>query len=312
MKKFLYRAIIFIILLFGLNYAGAKYFDLVFPENYNNKFYWIFSKKNEHYDFAVAGSSRAFNVVDVKTLERKMNNRGINIGVGGSGLGDTYLILNKLIQNEVKIDHLVLHVDRTCLCDSTLSYPFHDYTFMPFLDDSTVGNVVLDHRPESFWYWDQFPFTKYMEFNERFPINNIFNPPSNIARYDTSNGSKLLYKASMEEFEAPKSRKYVVSESAKSYLNLIISLAQHSNIKLIFYSAPVMSELKGYYDTSNPDEYLRATSTEHNIPYLDFRSHALCDQEAFFADMGHLNGRGAIRFSSELADSLEVYIKAMP
>jgi len=69
------------------------------------------------------------------------------------------------------------------------------------------------------------------------------------------------------------------------------------------FSAPVYHHngmFKKYDEASR--EYIARYCQERGIPYLDFSDAKFDPSE--FRDYGHLNGRGALRFTAILADSL--------
>ena len=131
---------IYLLICFPLSILYENYFknnlDLSLKPN------WILAKKNQHFDFAVLGSSRVINLVDVQAIEQKNKNQGINLGSSGTGLPETFLLLNQFLKNGNTIDTLFLEINPNLLnAEMSFSLPFHPYHYFQFIHQLEVAEV---------------------------------------------------------------------------------------------------------------------------------------------------------------------------
>src|SRR5690554_4090222 len=110
MKKLFINILLFLIILFSIFWILDYAFTTVYKKGDYTKIQWLYNKKNQNYDYAIHGSSRAFTTIDVGKINSKTALKGINISVDGSTITDQYLMLKIFLGNNNNIKHLYLQV----------------------------------------------------------------------------------------------------------------------------------------------------------------------------------------------------------
>ena len=89
MKRFLKHISIFvgigILLLNGIGYVLDQYYGKLNNQFVDHKANWIFKKNGENLDYAVLDASRAYNVIDINTIDLTAGLTGLNLGERGAG-----------------------------------------------------------------------------------------------------------------------------------------------------------------------------------------------------------------------------------
>ncbi|MGK0186513.1 MAG: hypothetical protein ACI9R3_002296 [Verrucomicrobiales bacterium] len=174
MKKFLCRCLTFVLVTFVICHLINPALNLYFEEGRNSRLNhrsgWIFGFKDQAFQFAVLGSSRTLNQVDVRTLEDAGIGRGINISNSGAGYAQNYLVLRRFFELNNRIDRLVLNFDRDCFeSDVHFTDPFQEHAFLPFTGEKWVDEIFRDElRPSKYWLYRILPTSRYLEYNDRY------------------------------------------------------------------------------------------------------------------------------------------------
>jgi len=279
----------------------SKYYDNYYSKNLDlcSKVDWILNKKNEQFDNAFIGSSRVFNMIDIKMFEQKTNSKSINIGTSGSSFAENYLLLYKFIKNNNKIKQLFLQIDIYCL-DTKVAYkyPFHDYNFLPYMNDSVVANIMKDNVSIiKYLTWKHVPFAKYIAFSNFYPLYKTFKGGFNCSTsdFDITMGSRLETDLNYKNFRVKSKKNYSVSSIDLLYLDKIIDFTSKHDIDLILYSAP---ERKSYHKHQlNRIELLNLIKTRTKQEIISFESDTTFNNDDYFRDDTHLNSKGTMVFT---------------
>jgi hypothetical protein len=321
MKQFILKLFLFLLLLAIPLYGLEKYYDSYFSKNLDscNKPLWVLKQQNNRYDFAVLGSSRVFNMLDILSLEKGTNKNGINIGASGSAYAENYLLLKQFVKtNQIKT--LVVQVDLYSLdSKNAFGYPFHDYLYLNKLKESEVDSIYRDNvSPIKYYMWNYIPFSKYMEFSNFFSLYKVIRGgyECESSFLDTTKGSFLVdgNEAFTDDAKADQNNSFknrYINEKDYSYLKKIVAFARQKNIQVIFYTAPEYYE--GFALQGNRNSIFKKISNfakENSIPYYNFDvfTYGLCKNKAAFKDNTHLNTLGSLKFSSDFADSLRKHL----
>ncbi|HXD91775.1 MAG TPA: hypothetical protein VNX01_01110 [Bacteroidia bacterium] len=248
-------------------------------------------------DYAVLGSSRVFNMVDIKSLDSTFNKKGINLGTSGSSYAENYVLLSEFLSKN-NISELILNIDEFCFnSKNSYSYPFHEYEFLPLSDK--YNDVFLDYIPKwKSYLWKALPLTKYIEFNHQFVLK-----PNNLL--DKNMGSLLLNETDENEgfgntkFETKRSQAKI-SEVDKKYFLKIIQLCNSKNIKVILITTPIYN----YNHQSFFSSYIKSISQELNLRYYGFEG-LMENNRIYFNDYTHTNKLGSIQYSINLGKKLK-------
>jgi hypothetical protein len=302
MKLFFVKLVIFVVSLWIVSEVLARTLDKVFVKDRSHKEMWTLSQHDLSMGYVIAGDSRAFNTIDARTMEIRTGQPSINVGFGGQGTIETYLTLYLFLQHENQVRNVILQIDGADLDDSL---KFQAYLYMPYLADREVAATVRDVIGlKRYAVLKAFPLAKYWEYNNFYGLDRLQQARSGMSSYDQTAGSELLYDENYHEFPGtPSDPAFVVDLRSRRYLDRLVQLTRNRGIRLTMFSAPVYHH-KGMY--KQYDEAARAFIAgycrERGITYLDFSDAKFDPTE--FRDYGHLNGRGALRFTAMLADSL--------
>jgi hypothetical protein len=314
MKHYIIRSGLFSLVLIVLFQVLGYVFDAQFSDFKNrsldHRASWIFQQKDQQLDIVVLGSSRALNIIHVPTLEKDLNIKGVNVATSGSSLAQNYLILRQFFEAGNSSKTLLLNLDYSALTsDSSYTYPFQDYAFLPRFSEAWVSEVYKDEIPATkYWLWKIAPFLKYVEFNDRYPIYQTFanrNKGLDMAALDSTKGSELLFDV-VQKFDTMELRKPVFEphQSDLDYLNKIVELSAQYDCQIVLYSPPFHQNILSTRDDSEIKKGIEDLAKQLGLPlYYKSESH-MSGQDAMFKDNSHLNGAGALIFTREIGAEL--------
>jgi hypothetical protein len=303
-KLFLKISAAFLILI-SVGWVGSRYLDCFFTESFRaEKEFWVMNQQHKDCDFAVLGSSRACNAVDITEMERCGNLSGVNIGVSGTNYAGNYLMLQRFLNQENRIKTLMIQVDIFGL-DSKHSFsnPFRVQNYLPYLDvDPCVDRVVKENSSRSrYLLWKHLPLAKYVEFNTEYL--------KYFSKHVRKNFEEELYK---NKGYIPITDGHAILKASRLeknidmrdfyYLTKIIEYAQDKGIGVILFTSPqyftVKNSIKTYGTFSDFVDFLCAT---YDVPYFSFEDAAISYDKKKFSDATHTNSAGSREFSRLLA-----------
>lgn len=286
-------------------YLLTQYFENRFINNNNNKSTWIINRSGDTVDYAFLGSSKIYNLIDIKTLIEGTDIKAINLGTSGSSYGENLLILEKYLQHNV-VKNLVLGVDYFMLIDPNIffRYPFHDYLFTPFIGKDSIirKNIFLNSKKLNYYKWLYLPFTRYLDFNSQYFNSEYFSNYRFKPQFDEY-GTELYPDSLILYVKYTKVEKFEVNEKVLSYLNSIITLCENKKVNIILLSIPHYHQVYSH-DNQKAIDFIYDFSKEKNIRYINFRGHWLELAKPYYLDDYHLKEKGAKIFSRILKDSL--------
>ena len=318
MKKFFIRIGVLLGILWVIFYFLDDAFEKKALEDKCRRSVWSFSFQDQHFDFVVSGSSRAYNMIDIPTMMDSSGQKGLNLAYSGTGFEEQYLILRKFVENGNSIDQLFLQTDiKSFNSAGMFNYAFHDFNYLPYLDrDTFVANVVQDNtHPIKFLLWKYVPFVKYMEFNLEYPLSFLFKGFDDCRAKFDAYGSELrkgvspAFMRASEDYDPDKLRlskeamEGLISDKTYGYFKRIIKLCEEYDIELILYTPPIFYTIVG--DDKNRNDYkdiMQEMADRHELPYYNYLSDSLCFDKANFYDAAHTNRKGSIAFSAKLSD----------
>jgi hypothetical protein len=288
-------------------FANPNYLD-----HKTNKRAWTIKQRNQKFDFAVLGSSRAYGSFDMAQLKLLTNKSCINLGANGSGYVDNYLSLYLFLKNNNKIDTLFLQVDIYSLnSKNSFSNAFHTYQFLPYWKDSLVREGLSPFlNKKELAVWNSVPPIRYFKYNK------YFSPKEVVRRYRLRNTNspfdKLLGGPSNHSKDESEQDNFIIKSTRSrsfddldiEYLNKIIALSMNNNIKVIAYKAPELlthqQSISNYSDLSDRIDSILKT---HNILYIKpDRNIESVDKN--FANPTHLSQIGRSEFTPYFAERI--------
>lgn len=277
----------------------------------DEKPFWFLNKSNNVYDFAVIGSSRAENLIDIESMEKATNLKGINLAMQGTGHAGLYLMLKGFIERKNKIRLLLIQVDEYSL-DSKKSYinAFSTHAYLPYFADKSINEIIRENADyKKYLLWEYLPFSRYVDYNSyyiTYYLNFIIGKRNK--NYEQTKGSDLEYNKNVFKFD--KSKYKVVERKINNldvlYLNKIIDYAGENNIAVIMFTAPQYCEIPQYLNTHNESHKLfESIANIRKIKYLNYESDEISRDNSLFFDATHLNGIGSKKFSEELSHDIK-------
>lgn len=293
MKQFLFRSTAFVVLLYLVSLPIAWYFN----NHYHtyNKQHWILQQKNLSLDYAVLGSSRVFNVVDINAMDRSSGLNGINLGTSGGSYAENYIVLNEFLkQNHIKT--LLLSADEFNFnIAAGVEYPFHDYEFLHLF--SRYDSIFKDYMPAwKYQMWKLVPAARFIEFNDQYTIRN--KPDTAL---DHNKGSELLYHWGTTDMEYR--RQTIINDIDRRYFFDLLKLCETNHIKVVLFSAPIfrMSHLK---PNAPIESFLDQVCSSKKLQRIQAEGLIDTDNKTLFLDYRHANAKGSKIFSSGLGKKL--------
>ena len=305
------RAVLFVVLAGGVLFSLGKFFDHAAKQDLREKARWVISKRNESYDFAVLGSSRPYVGVNIPTVEHKQGKKGVNLAIDGTTYPEQYLALTLfLAHNHIK--QLILDANIFAFDSSAFKYPFRAYEYLPWVDDPVVFGQLHDYFGTRAVAWKWVPFFKNAEFNSKIGViqgytfvKSQFDPRAKVAEFDRY-GTRLIDR----EFDEPGLASYAnvtwkMEALPQRYFLRLLELARKNQIEVTMIMLPeYQAAMERQLNRQAVIDYYTAVAASNHIPLLRFDQDAICRDKSKFYNVNHLNRRGALEFSAQLADRL--------
>ena len=302
MKPFALKALIFVVSFWLGCFVVNRVLNRAFIQDRSHKQMWSLSLRDLSMDYAIVGSSRALNNVDALALSSKTGSHVVNLGCGGQSIMDMYLTLYLFLKHNNRVHDVLLQVDGT---DVDYSHQFMSYIYVPYLSDAQVAAT----ESEMGGFKRRIartvcPLSAYWEYNDFYDLQRLRQIRSEKSEYDATQGSQLLYDDSYNVFPVIEEQpRFVADARSVKYLERLMKLAVDHGVRVTVFSAPQYHRdpIFRRYD-NDARSYIAQFCRDHGVRYLDFTEAQFDSSE--FRDYGHLNGRGAERFSLMLSDSL--------
>lgn len=299
-------------LVFAPLYPLAHFYDRQIQKDTAEKGIWVLSLKNKTFDYVLVGSSRVFNVVSPLVMDSVLGMKGVNLGVGGTGYAENFLLLDQFFKNGNKAKIILIQVDMWGLLapEKAYSHPFNDQCYLFLIGKGTSDSVIAKNtNPLKHVLRKYLPFFSYAEYNNIYPMNSVYAGfPHKPADFEKEAGVYLRDNDGQRDKVFTDSLKVQHREycaaSAES-LQQLIALARKHNCTVVFFTSPTYSVYLPYEpDNKVMHDSLDAIANRNSIPYFDFEKSSICDERKDFRDFTHLNRKGSGIFSALLADSL--------
>jgi len=306
MRNFLQKLLLFGLLFWGANSIVAMIIAPRIRLNLHDKYHWVMSRKGEHFHTALLGSSRVENCVDAREFHRITGKRCVNLGVGGAGAADQYLLLHGFLRDNT-VDEVLLQLDYLTLMDY-FTYGFRDYEWLCYDDSESVRSALIQQRGLiRCLFWKSVPFMRLMEFSSQYRYFFFEEPPTSTT-WDSTDGSRLLSSGGAPDNSFAAFR---VDPQSIEYLRKIQSLCRERGIRLIAFQTPYPPVIEKLTDRSNSDPEIARFCDEAKLPFHDF-SRTFYDRPELFYDRHHLTSTGSLAFTRLLGEALKQADKAAP
>jgi hypothetical protein len=301
MKKFLTKSLILFLLVFGPLYPLAKYYDSRMPFNTSEKAIWITNQKETDYDYAVIGSSRAFNVISITKMDSVLSMKGINLGVSGAAFAENLLLLDQFYRNGNSLDVLMIQVDMWGIInpDTAYTHEFNDQNYLHLTGEPLVDSIMYQKiNPVKYFMRKTIPFFKYAEYN------NVYTPAKILSGFEHSPEAFESKKKNKSAIVEPKKAGYYLyDEKSAEWLEAIIRLARKNGTQVLLFTSPTeRNYCNSLADNSALQDSINSLAGKLSVPFHNFEKDTICLQKNYFRDGVHLNKTGGDVFSVLLAD----------
>ena len=194
-----------------------------------------------------------------------------------------------------------------------VNYHFHEYAFLPYLEDTSISSVIADVSGElKLAFWKYIPFAKYAEFNIWYPIRYLWSEDICQYKYYDDFGSAVLSEDNKGALDVERlfvdttfKKEYHFDPIALKYVKKNLQLSKDYKIETITYTAPEYVALyKTQINRSNMNAKIDSLSKSYNAKFYLFENHPICYNKKLFADYSHLNAKGTKIFTKLMIDSL--------
>ncbi|HRG89457.1 MAG TPA: hypothetical protein PLW44_10585 [Chitinophagales bacterium] len=302
-----------LIVLIAMLYAADCYYYYVTATYHTDKAQVIMRISNIRYDYIMVGSSRTECFFNTAIIDSITGLKGYNLGLDGSEFAESYLLLDQFLKHNNKVKVVFIQADIfQMLPDYSYSYPFHEYRYLPFINDATVAATVKEKRGIlKYVVWRYVPFIKYAEFNTEYSIEDVVSKYNNKPYLYANNGFRYL--STISHSDSFVDKRYTEERintkmslpDGNPYLDKIIALLKDNGCQPVLIQPPVYAGIEKWARQFD----IKDEARKSNVPYCDYLSVELSTKGSLFRDYTHLDGKGAIIFSTQIADSIKTVVK---
>jgi hypothetical protein len=296
MKKLLKKILVFLIILFSI----LLFADIVYSKKLINNnqisygeietFNFILNE-TDNVDFLIYGSSRAKSNFDVQSFKINTEYSIENLGIQGHNFWLQYLRHLKYLKSGRIPKNIIVNIDWMTFQKKPDLYNYNQ--FLPYmLWDFDIYNFTKSY--EAFTFFDYFiPFYRYIgrtdilftSLNKNKSKNHI----KNESRFNNNIDTIHFHKPTINLFS--------------NFINECQSL----KIKLYFVHAPdFIDNQKKYINRDDLIFLIGSISKKHEILFLNYSNHPLSYNKEYYKDIGHMNIKGAKKFTEILVDTLKI------
>ncbi|WP_131494724.1 hypothetical protein [Flavobacterium enshiense] len=238
-------------------------------------------------DFVFLGSSRVQNHIVTELVESQTSKKALNLGVQGGRLDDVFLMLKILKENEVFPEKVFIQVDYL--------YNFEGPSVivgcesLPYIKTNPIVKEHIKENNPSFAFNYYIPFYRYASNDFKIGFREFF---CSLLGKKTKLNLEDGFEGKNEKF---KDINYKLPDSIIQKNTVFIKIDEFcklNNIDITYFCAPFCSRV---YDS----DFIEKLKVK--IPELKDFSKSI-PEEKYFKDCGHLNEKGAYKFTQMLID----------
>lgn len=291
MKRFYkFTILFFIILLIASMLLDLIYTTVISNSSARNKVENVIHTKNNKYDVIIMGTSRANNHFVTKVFEDK-GLKAFNYGMSGAHLFETALLLKLMVANKYEIKNLILEADLS-ICNEKRDEGT-TARFMPYIHHNEIIKKHYKNEPDFFQVY-YLPFYRYIKFDNKIGFRELYDVVSkkptnalhNKGYYPLISKKKGNMKNDISSLKAIRNK----------YYEEIKQICKENNIKLTVVMTPMCENTKGlnYFD-----------KVQQLYPEIHNFENVIANDDNF-SSCGHLNHKGAMKFSKVLIERLKL------
>ena len=257
-------------------------------------------------DIAIYGSSRAWVHFNSQMIQDSLQVPVYNFGIDGHNFWLQYLRHLEYLKHNKKPHTIILSVDAFTL--QKRSDLYQPEQFLPvMLWNQNVYNYT--HSYEGYSIYDYcIPLLRYVGQKEALEqIWHVMKGAAQPQRHKGFAGMDMTWNKDLEMAQA-KGEKYTIQfdkPTMRLFERFLIE-CKKAKIDVVLVYAPEYTD--GQHFVSNRKQlmdYYRKQADQNHIPFLDFSSDALCDDQSLFYNSSHLNKTGADLFTRKFIHVLK-------
>lgn len=303
-SKFLIKSLLFLAILFFLDYFIGFFLNYFYFKQVSGYLYrTTYAMNHTKAEILIFGSSTANHHYYPSSFEERMNKSVYNTGRDGNTVFYNYAVLESVLKRYTpKI--AILDVNIQEFKEEPESYDRLS-SLLPYYKTHPYVNPIIQLRS---------PYEKYKFYSKIYPFNSLIfaiavgNTEFNKSREHISDekGYIPLKQIWSRPIGVNTSHvKYKLDSNRIHFFNAFIRNCVTANVKLYLVVSPRFSR-DTFEDTSII--IAKKMATESNIPFFDFSKDAeFLNNGSLFADIGHLNDKGAKIFSNKVIDDILQY-----
>lgn len=274
-------------MLYLLDFAYTYVYTAGLPRN---KISYLLSLKNEKIDYVFLGSSRVDNTIDSDIIEVNTGKTALNLGIQGAKPDDYFLMLKLLHEQNIQTKAVFIQVDYVFNLEGNSE--ILKSALMPFISKPIISEFV-EERSNDYFFLKNIPFYRYLKYDYKlgfreFTSTLLHRRPG----LDLDNGYTPKYGQAGGQLKSELPERL---KEKNETLQAINNFAVNNNIKIYYFMAPFCPA------TLNQNF---GSKLQEKIPgFIDF-SNIFKDHEEYFFNCGHLNDKGAKKFSQIIAERI--------
>lgn len=273
------------------------------------------------YNCLFIGSSRMYVHVNPAIIDSVCHLNSYNFGLKGSSIIEQYMVLKKYIERHPAPKMVVLSLDFWTFRTGENVFNFPDYTNV-VLSDTSIRNVMAPYHPiyQSIpkMLWGR--LSQLSELSDVVKLKVLFKSKRQIQQQYKSftfQTPGFAYKGfrsnNTDVFEEPIAPnkmviKAPINDTGKSILNHFIDMCKKHSIKLVCIMPPSYNGIDQIVTNhAEIESYFKSTLSSRQIPLLDYTGSEMSTHKEYFYNYEHLNQKGAMLFSTQLAKDLSYF-----
>ena len=283
-----------------------KYFYHSLPQ-----FHELLEPTKPH-DLLMLGSSRTHLHNDPKIIDSITGLNSFNAGIDGANMMSLYIMLNGYLETHPPPKLMLFEVAMFSFKVDE-SHPLDATFYFRYLDNKAVYNSMNESWKYS-GFFKYLPFLRLTEFDD---INRTYGFKG------LAGGKEVLYGKTYKGY-AENSTDVIsdtvthsefgcsfvsYSEKGRYYVDKILNTCRKNNIRVVIIYSPEFRKLNYICpDGKKIIDTVDALANKYNYPFWNYLHHDICNNPAYFFNIGHLNKTGAEKFSEILAEDVKKYM----
>ena len=264
------------------------------------------------YDLLMLGSSRTHVHNDPRIIDSITGLNSFNAGIDGANMVSMYIMLKGYLETHrpprlilVEISMYSFKVDEGHPLDATF--------YFRYLDNKAVYQSLNESWKYS-GFFKHVPFlrlTQFDDINKTYGFKGLAGKKEmlfgNTYKGYAENSMKVI-SDTVTHSEFGCSYVYYV-EKGRDYVDKILSTCREKNIHAVVIYSPEYRQLNyACPDGKRVIDTITALAKRYNYPFWNYLYQPICENPAYFANIGHLNKAGAEKFSVILAEDVKKYM----